>query len=226
MAVLSVTTRRPIDQLPRTIDQGAISGGHTGSYLISDVLFLRNVILPFLPTAYGAPSSAFILDEAAHAIRNTGRFETIPVKSGAITYRPVINNLVVTTDGEGLLTTLDGSCDLKAGINMTFGIRTRNRSSFNAASKSIVFLPDPNPQSHHSADIPWYFWFLGPIAVLITELVVKLIADSIASQLDSLARDALSIARNPPQSVQWTGAHPLDVKTAGVNGAFFMMGAV
>jgi hypothetical protein len=97
---------------------------------------------------------------------------------------------------------------------------------FKPADKSITFLPDPNPQSRHSADIPWYFWFLGPLAVLITELVVKLISDSIASQLDTLARDALSIARNPPQSVQWTGAHPFNVQTAGVNGAFFMMGAI
>jgi hypothetical protein len=226
MAVLSVTTHRAIDQLPRMIDQNAIGGGHTGSYLISDVLFLGNVILPFLPTAYKAAASAFVLDEAARAIRNVRSFETIPVTSGAITYHPVIHSLVVTTDGEGLITTLNGSCDLKAGINMTFGITTHNRASFNADRKSIAFLPDPNPQSRHSADIPWYFWFLGPIAVLITELVVKLIADSIASQLDSLARDALSIAKNPPQSVQWTGAHLLDVKTAGVNGAFFMMGAL
>jgi len=226
MAVLSVTTPRPIDNLPRTIDPNAILGDFTGSFVISEALFLKNVILPFLPTAYQAPSTVFYLDEAARAIRNHGPFETIPVKSGAIVYHPVITGLSVSMDGEGLATTVEGRCDLKAGINMTFGISTRNRSSFNPAFKSISFLPDPNPQSRHSADIPWYFWFLGPLAVLITELVVKLISDSIASQLDALARDALSIARNPPQSVQWTGAHLLDTATAGVNGAFFMMGNV
>ncbi|MGY2049229.1 TULIP family P47-like protein [Methylobacterium sp. JK268] len=226
LAVLSVTTARPIDRLERTIDQAAIGGGHSGSYLISDLLFLRNVVLPFLPTAYQASPADFRLDEAARTIRNVRSFETIAVKSGAITYHPVIRALAVATDGEGLVTQVEGFCDLKAGITMTFRLKARNRSRFDAATQTLAFEPDPNPQSQHSADIPWYFWFLGPIAVLITELVVKLIADSVAAQLGTLARDALSITKNPPQSVQWTGTRPLDVKAAGVNGAFYMMGSV
>ncbi|WP_213803464.1 TULIP family P47-like protein [Granulicella sp. dw_53] len=224
MAILSVTTRRPIENLSRTIDQNAINSSYTGSFLISNTMFLRNVILPALPTAYGTQPSVFTLDEDKGLIRNTRTFETKSVKSGAITYYPVISSLSVSTNGEGLETSISGSCDLKGGISMTFGIKARNRSRFDASSKTITFLSDPNPESWHSADIPWYYWFLGPIAVLITELVVKLIADSIASQLDSLAREALSITKNPPQSVHWTGTQILDVKVAGVNGAFFMMG--
>jgi len=226
LAVLSVTTNRDISALPRSIDPGAISPGNTGSFLISDNVFLTNVILPYLPTAYATTPNRFRLDESAHAIRNNGSFETIPVKSGAITYYPVIDDLTINTDGEGLVTAIRGSCDLKAGINMTYQIRTRNRATFDPVNKTVSFQPDPNPESGHSASIPWYFWFLGPIAVLITELVVKLISDSIAKSLDQLARDALSIARNPPTSIQWTGARPIDVRTAGVNGDFFMMGDV
>ena len=107
---------------------------------------------------------------------------------------------------------------------MSFRVRTKNRVIFNPADKSISFLPDPNPDSSHDADIPWYYWFLCPLARGITELVVKLISDGVASALDQLASQALTIARNPPQSIQWEGTSALNVTTAGVNDSFYMMG--
>jgi hypothetical protein len=226
LAVLSVTEERDISQLPRMIDSGAIAQGKASSFLISGGMFLKHVIQPYLPAAYHTVPGSFVFDQASQSIRNTGSFQAQSLKVGAITYYPRIDELTLTTNAEGLSTYIRGYCDLYAGISMTFTIRTKNKAVFNLADKTISFLPDPSPDSSHDANIPWYYWFLGFIAALITELVVKLISDGIASALDDLARQALSIAKTPPQSIQWTDTTALDVNSAGVNDSFYMMGQI
>jgi hypothetical protein len=226
LAVLSVAEERDISQFPRMIDQNAISQGKAASFLISRGLFLKNVIQPYLPAAYSTVASSFKLDQASQTIRNNVSFNTQSVKVGAITYHPRIDQLTVTTNAEGLSTHIEGYCSLYVGISMKFTVRTKNKATFNSAAKTISFLPDPNPESSHNANVPWYYWFLGPIAVLITELVVKIISNNLASALDKLAREALSIAKTPPQSIQWRDTTALDVSSAGVNDAFYMMGQI
>lgn len=226
LAIMSVTDSREISHLERTIDPDAIVPGVSGSFLISRNMFLKNMIQPFLPAAYHTTPDSFYLDQPSEAIRNTHSFATQSIVAGAITYFPYIDGLAITTDAEGLSTQVNGSCSLYAGINMTFSIRTRNKAVYNPDDKKISFLPDTSPESTHHADIPFYFWFLGPIGELITELVVTLISDSIAASLAQLAGQALSIAQNPPQSIQWTDTMPLSVTSAGINESLFMMGQV
>lgn len=226
LAVLSVAEERDISELPRMIDQNAISQGKAASFLVSRGLFLKNVIQPYLPAAYSTVPSSFRFDQASQSIRNNGQFNTQSVKVGAITYYPRIDQLTVTTNAEGLSTHIEGYCSLYAGISMKFAIRTKNKAAFNSADKTISFLPDHNPDSSHNANIPWYYWFLGPIAVAITELVVKIISDNVASALDKLAREALSIAKTPPQSIRWRDTTALDVNSAGINDSFYMMGQI
>ena len=113
---------------------------------------------------------------------------------------------------------------MKAGIWMSFYVNTSNRSSFNAATKELTFLPDPSPLSDSSADIPWYFFFLGLLVIAITEICVSVITKDIAGKLNDLLRNALSITKNPPRVVEWTGTQGFTVTTAGLNRSLYMMG--
>lgn len=226
LAILSVTDARDITHLHHTPDPDVIAASQTASFVISQDLFLKNVILPYLAAAYQTTPDSFYFDVQSHAIRNRHSFTTLAVKEGAITYYPQIDQLLIVTTTDGLGTTIEGSCSLYAGISMTYKIRTHNKAQFYPIDKAIAFLPDPKPQSSHHADIPWYYWFLGLLVKPIVDAVVEAIADGIAESLDNFAGQALSLAKNPPHSIQWTDTEPLDVTVAGVDGSFYMMGHV
>ena len=107
---------------------------------------------------------------------------------------------------------------------MSFYMLVRNATTFDPGSKTLVIHGDPNPISSHSADIPWWFWFLGPLVPLITEIVVKFISNDIAGKLNGLVQSALSITKSPPKLVEWAGNPAFKISTAGLNDALYMMG--
>ncbi len=224
LGVLSVTTDRDISHLERQIDPSTFRSGMSGSYVISRELVLRNVIKPSLATAYSTAPDVFMYLPEKEVIRNTRSFGTESVRSGAITYYPQIHEFELLIAGDLVQTTIRGNCDLKAGISMSFYMLVRNATTFDAGSKTLIIHSDPNPISSHSADIPWWFWFLGPLVPLITEIVVKFIASDIAGKLNGLVQSALSITKSPPKLVEWAGNPAFKIATAGLNDALFMMG--
>lgn len=127
-------------------------------------------------------------------------------------------------DATSICTKVWGRCDMKAGIWMSFHVNTWNQAVFDTKTGLLTFKPDPSPISSSNASIPWYFYFLGILVTGITEIVVRTISSSIASQLNDLLRYALSITKNPPQVVQWQGTDGFDVQIAGLNDSLFMMG--
>jgi hypothetical protein len=185
---------------------------------------MEHVLLPVLPQVFGHGATAGSFALSGDKIVNTMAISMGGFKEGAITYYPVINQLSVSTNGSGLLSEFRGNCDLKAGIDMNFAVRTDNRVFFNPLTKGIGFQPDPHPVSNHEAHIPWYWWFLGPIARGIMEIVVNAIADGVASSLTRDAGEKITIARHPPLSIKWAETSALDVQDAGVNFGFYMRG--
>jgi len=228
LGILSVNSNRDICKLERKIDPAIlpVSAQLNAGYLISGDLFLENVILPLMPQMYpGTSPGIFLFSTADHQIQNTVKFPTEKVKSGAIWYYPEIKHLKVYIVGGEMRTSIQGDCNLYAGISMTFTLDIKNTMSFDHGTQTVRLNPDPSPHGEHDADIPWYFWFLTPIGEAVTQIVVAAISDSIAQSLKSDL--SINVEGIPTQSVHWTGAgQEMKVTQAGLNACFYMQGIV
>ncbi|MEV0606063.1 TULIP family P47-like protein [Polymorphospora rubra] len=226
LAVLSVTGGRSTAGLDRHVDDAIIPGdGQRRGFAVSADLFLANVVAPVLPAAYGGGPGDYRLDPQTHSLRNRRDIATHPVTVGAITYTPVLTGLEVVAVADAVQTYVRGTCDLKAGITMSFEVIARNPLVFDPVTRDIAFAPDPRPSGTHQTKIPWYFFLLGLIAEEITELVVQQIARELANALNTLAGQGLTIARTP-RAVRWAGAADLDVTTARLEGSLCLRGTV
>ena len=225
LAILGVTTARDTSQLPRAVDGALFAGGHDACFAISAPMFLQHIIQPMLPGAYGHGTSAgtFRFNAASGAIESLQRIPTDGVKKGAITYEPYIDAMSVTLSGGCLVTSVNGGCDLKLNISMSFSITSRTPAFYNGAEGTLGFLPDPDPEEHHSADIPWYHYFLGPIPDVIIAIVVPIIASGIAADL-TREMQQFSLAKSPPRTVRWAGLGEMAVATAGVMNGLYLLG--
>jgi len=222
LSILSVTDTREIIDLPPSVPSVLTASSPNLAFGIASHLFLGQQVLPALPSALGsdASSSAFALD-ATGAIVNTTQIGLGGTRAGAITYYPQIDTLRSTIVGGNLNTSVQGHCDLYAGISMTFSVSCSNGFSFNPATQTISFQPDPNPQSDHSADIPWYFKWLAFAVGAIAEAVVALIANSLAESLDSSISGAATLAVND-MSINWTGVHGFAATSGKLDGALVL----
>ncbi|PUB23507.1 P-47 protein [Promicromonospora sp. AC04] len=226
LVILSVTSDRSIDDLPRSVDPALLARDHQAAFGISQALLLENVIMPSLPPAFGhgATPASFTYDQQARQIVNLQPLGMNSVRWGAIDYDPQIDRLRLGIDGSDLRARYEGSCDLKAGISMTFWIEPVNRIVYDDGTKALAFLADANPKSDYDADIPWYWWLGGPIVRAIVGIVVPAIASGIADSLTSSVGSMLSPARNPPTSIRWQDTQDLQIATAWVEGDFVMTG--
>ncbi|MEM7375101.1 MAG: TULIP family P47-like protein [Bacteroidota bacterium] len=225
LAILSVTRNRDTSRLERKVDPGIIKTGANSGILISRDLFLANVIQPSMPSAYPHTSSGnFVFSASDHSIRNRGSLRGPDAKAGAITYHPVISSLRTTVNGGNLSTNLSGSTDMHAGITMTYQIATSYSLGFNTGNQSLTFRQNGTPSSSHHASIPWYLAFMGPLAILIIEIIVPILANEIAASLNGAVSS--SITQTPPQTVKWKGAEPMRVHQALLDQNFLMQGTV
>lgn len=226
LVILSVTTPRPVVDLPRTVDPALLDAQHEAAFAFSQALLLQHVVMPALPAAFGhgATADAFLYDPGAAVIRNARTLRMASVRKGAIDYDPEVRTLRLGVAGSTLRGYYGGWCDLKAGISMTFEVEPSNTVVYDATTRSLVFEDDPSPRSTHDADIPWYWWFGGPLVRLIVEVVVQAIASGLAGSLTQAAGSLLSPARNPPTSIMWTATRDLQVAAARLDEDFVMQG--
>jgi hypothetical protein len=227
LAILSVTSARNISQLPRQVDPAIVANLQQAIFVISPGMFMQNVIMPMLPAAYGHGTTAqtFTYNPVTGTIANTGNISTDGVKKGAITYDPYIGTLAIAIQAGNLNTAVTGGCDLGLNMSMTFSISCSCPAVFDATSRTLSFLRDPNPQESHDSHIPWYDYAFGPLADLIIALVVPSIAGGIADNLTSQLQN-LALVNSPPQSVQWAGLGAMQVQNAGLATSFYLVGTL
>lgn len=223
LGILAVTTERDVSNLQRTIDDQIVSGSNNAGLFIAESLFMENVIVPVLERAYpDAGKSNFYW--TGREIKARRSFGAGSVKKGAITYHPRINSFDLTLVGGTLDTSLSGDCDLKAGIHMSYNASSSNSSRFDTKNKLVTFASDPHPRFHKDVHIPWYWIFGGLVVEAIVQLVACLIGNAIADALQG--EQGVKLARTPPASIQWSHTTTIDVKSAGLNGLFYMQGTV
>lgn len=226
LAILSVTDDRDISGLQRTVDPTALPADTNANFVIADHLYLMNVIAPSLATSMNTGVDAFYYDSGSRVLRNNRRLWTKRVKSGAITYDPWIDKLEIRSGESALQGRYDGGVDLKAGISMSYSIGARNASVYDAATGALRFQPDPAPVVSHQEDIPWYWWFAGPIVVAVVAIVVAIISNDIANDISNDNRERLALGKYPPSSIAWGGSEAISVTNIGIADSLYLLGNV
>lgn len=224
LAIFSVTTDRSTSGLQRTVDPAAIPTQTNATYVISDELFLKHVITPGLAHSFNTDVSAFAFDAQAKLLRNTRRLQAKPVKSGAIWYYPLVDQLEVRSGDMALQTYCKGTTDMYAGILLHYTVSASNLALYDGSS--LGFLPDPAPHQTHDAKIPWWFFLAGPIVILITEIVVLVISKDIANDISQDNRERLAFGRHPPSSILLGTGQAITVSWMGINGGLYLLGNV
>ncbi len=226
LAVFSVTDGRAAETIERVIDPALITTDAAGFFAMSPQMFLRNVILPMMPKAFGngAKGKDFSYDAKHNRIVNTKALKANKVKG----YQPMIKSLAMTVKGGALHMSASGKCDMNfMGVEMTFSVSATSPLTYDPKTQSIGFKSDPNPKSSHDYTIPpWtrVLWYaLAVLPGVVMEIVVPLIASSIAGGLTTQAGN-LMLAKNPPRTVHWAGTKEMTVNQAGLADAFFMRG--
>ncbi len=226
LAILSVTTDRPIHDLQRTVDAAALPQTGNAAFVISNELFLLSVVVPGLCNALSTTPDAFSYDSGSGLLRNTRRLWTKTVRSGAIDYHPWIDTLEVFS-GEGALQGhYAGGTDLYAGISMTYTIDTRNPAGYDPGAGALTLNPDPSPHESHEADIPWWWFIGGLIVIAVVEIVVKVISDDLAAQIAADGSDRLALGKHPPSSILWGSDTTFKVTTMQLDSAVIVVGNV
>ncbi|KSV75547.1 hypothetical protein N185_17045 [Sinorhizobium sp. GW3] len=224
LAIFSVTTDRSTNGLQRTVDPAAIPTDTNATYVISDELFLKDVIAPGLARSFNTDVGAFAYDTGAQILRNTRRLRAKSVKSGAITYYPEVDQLEVRSGEAALQTYCKGRTDMHAGIMLYYTVSAKNRAVYE--NGALTFQVDPSPHQTHDAKIPWWFFIGGPLVILITEIVVSVISKDIANDISQDNRERLAFGRHPPSSILIGTGDTIQVTSMGINGGLYLRGNV
>ncbi|MEV0094835.1 TULIP family P47-like protein [Streptomyces sp. NPDC050738] len=225
LVIMSVTTDRDISRLEHTVDPELFATGDELAFAMSQDLLLTKLIAPALPQVFGGGSGpgCFGYDAGRHIITAARRFATNSVKEGAIWYTPQVGSLSVGVVGGQLALAVSGDCDLKAGISMNWWITGQYPMAFDRTGQRVSFANSTGSRSGHSASIPWWFWAGGPLVEAITEVVVTMIADSLAGDL-SAHLGSVGLGSLAAQSVHWQGARAFSASLARLNGALMVNG--
>ncbi|WP_299410392.1 TULIP family P47-like protein [uncultured Roseobacter sp.] len=225
LVIYGATRKRDVKGLSRNVDPSLFAGKGPAYYAISGDMFLEHVVMPLMPKVYpGFASSYFEFDAGNHEIINTKSMKLHGVKSGAITYYPVVRDLRIKISGDTLVSDVKGRANMYMGMSMTFSVTSRSKTSYDAAHNKFSAAKDAHPSAHHKSHIPWYDYLFGVIPDIIMAIVVPAVADGIADGLNS-ALSGMELANTGPQLVDWPGLDTFKPNAGGLNGAFQLSGS-
>jgi hypothetical protein len=224
LAVLNSLTQRDVSRLSTAVDLSLPAGTDAVLALSTDVM-MQNMLLPACKSAYGTQNFSFSTGD--HTIHQTNGFGLPSVKSGLIWYSPSANAFRASLNGNKLVTHVDGSCDLKASLSMTFWVEAACPFAFDRTHKTLGFAQDGSPRQDHSVDAPWYLKYLLPfvlpIAAAVTAIVVTVIGNDLAGKISS-ALSSVAKVDDMLAMVNWTGLKQPQLTDARLDGALIMTG--
>lgn len=224
LSVLSATTDRDISGLTRTVDPQMLDHPLVElAFAMSGDLFLEHVVQPGLSDVFegDADAGCFTFDSGRHQITLTRSFSLPDVDWGLFTYTPRVTHLSVRIAGSALQIQVEGYCDLKAGITMTYWVSSQSEFRFDPERQLISFSADSRPSFGHDVEIPEWWPDFIPLVKAITGVIVQLVSDSIAGRLNQqLASTGMSAWRAQP--VAWPGLPAIDVESAGLDSSLYL----
>jgi hypothetical protein len=225
LCVLSVTRRRDIQKLPHTVDPDLLAGSGDLAFAVSEELFQTGLVVPALPEVFGGAANAgcFRYDRGKNRVSATRAFSVRSIKRGAIRYTPRVTSLDLKVVGDRIELTVNGNCDLKAGITMRWWVTSRFSTSFDKAGQRLHFSAGSNTRSGHEVHIPWWFAIGGLLVTDITEFAASMISDRMTGTLRSRL-GSTGLGSLAGRSVRWPGMDDVRVTEAELDEALLIHG--
>ncbi|MFS1519398.1 TULIP family P47-like protein [Bacillus sp. SCS-151] len=238
LSLLSVNTNKNIDDLPEAIDSTLLKENYGVFMLISNELFLKNMIICELPDSFGngATSSNFVYAPTTGTIgeiQNNGNLSCGTVKWGADTYHPKLTSLSIFVQDNDLLFEASGEFSVTglANASVTFTISSKNKCRFDPIKKEIYFVKDPNPSISYKKHIPWYDYVLGILAGAVPLMIIDIVIDKVTSKVSESVRNSLYSGNATSfvndlsvNFITWNGLKDLSVEEAGLSESFYIRG--
>ncbi|MEL6533784.1 MAG: TULIP family P47-like protein [Bacteroidota bacterium] len=225
LAVLSMTTQGDLPSSGTNIDSGLIPSDHDVTFAMSGDLFLEHIIMPALPDAFSNAS----LDNFSYSsgkISLAKDFDLDGVQVAAITYYPKMTSMDITIDSGKIKNVAKGSVYLDMpNAYLNYGSTVENKLEYDASTQKISFDKDPNPSTHHSADVPWYDYLLGlgAIGAAIIAAVLAGVESGVGSSLSGSNMGG-SLRSATAKVVSW--GNDVTVKAGTLEDCFYMQGNI
>ena len=223
------------------IDPGLIGQGQDLYFALSQALFLRNLLLPALPTAIGGGTSAADFTfkpppepswQNSCSITNSRSFSTQSVENAGTHYYPQIDQFSVTVRGSQIVTLASGHFDITglSGAWVSFdNLQVVNELYYDPASGSVKFRLVGQSSPSIDKHIPWEYYLLalggliGVIVYAIINIVVVAIDNAVQSALTGTGN--LSVATIPLDTAVWAGPKPFEISQADLDQALLLRGS-
>ncbi|MFI3263471.1 MAG: TULIP family P47-like protein [Rikenellaceae bacterium] len=180
MGILSVCSKGKSSDLPIDIDLVSSKSNSENYFIISQELLNLNIIVPSLINLFANSKTSDYKVNNHGSLVNTCNINMKGVKSGAITYYPIIKQLEVSVLDDNIVINMNGTCNLKAGISMTFNGNVKIKPKFQ--NNTICFETIGTPTFKHDEEIPWYLnALLSPVINLITIIIISCIDEDLTN---------------------------------------------
>ena len=187
---------------------------------ISGTLFLERVIMPGM---YKSLQGAKIVFQDPKIVV-TG-FHLASCTIGLVTYYPVIQTMTLHIDGDKIISDINGTCDLYAGISMTFTRSSRDSINLDLSKRTVSILSDPKPVFTHNEDMG-ILQYLAPLVIgEIGTAIAGIIAEVIGSVIAGSVKDETSTHfLFSTQSLTWTNIDFSEIRYGGIADNFYLTG--
>ncbi|WP_045538948.1 TULIP family P47-like protein [Clostridium botulinum] len=195
LGILSVVTNRDISKLDNSIDTTMLDNNNDTFLLMSESLFLENIIMPELPNRFGngATINHFYLNKTSDTtgtIKNSKQLNCDTVRWGLIDYYPKWNDLEIKIQGDKLRTIASGRCKIEglASSYINFSTEGAHQFYYNKNKTIIEFKNSSGFKVDTSLDIPWWIWLnptVGAIAYGISAAIEKTVGNQLANNTSS-----------------------------------------
>ncbi|TVR09427.1 MAG: hypothetical protein EA385_07185 [Salinarimonadaceae bacterium] len=229
LAVLGMFDDVDISKQNRVFDSALLRKGDQFGFVLAGSRFFQHILLPAMPGAYRGSSASQFYWTGGTSIINKGNVTLDKVKVGAIWYPPVISSLNVSLVGSQIRTIAAGTCDITglADAYISFSVTSQNESSYNAASRTISFLPDPHKSITHSAHIPWWEKVIGVFTAGIMNVVIEAVSLAIEDAVSgAVGHTGVSSAGMGAQLVTWPGQSAVTPTDGGLEENFYFRGSL
>lgn len=226
LAILSVVSDRDISELPLTVDPGVLQGPGNCGLAIDPALVLAHVVGPALLT--GMQASGRLSVDGSGVLRNSNPLSLPAVNHAGETYSPRVDSLAVNVTDSLLNVSIDGSCDLHMGVEMTFGSASSLTLSLSSDLASLELGVVGTPTFHKAVQIPWYdhlFDICGGLAEFILQVCVAAISSEVAGNI-ATGTSAQELVKSAPTIVSWADADGFSVESATLATALCLRGTL
>ena len=228
IAILGLLDEREIGHLPKNYDSHLLSHGDDFGFILSAEMFMKNIILPSLPNAYGGNATASCFRVDSNKIVTTRRFDLDRVKVGLIHYTPEVKSASFEITDTSMRCYTDTKTDITGltDANVTNTVTSNNQSRFDVKKRTLRFLKDPHESSTKDEHIPWWEKILGGLTLGIMNAVIAAISLAIQDAVGSLvnSKTAETLGNVAPGLVSWHGQKNMTVTVGGLEDNVYMAG--